>query len=806
MRLSTALASTACLALVGAAAWQTWPRWTWHFTPPPPELAFHQAVQPFVARNCLECHDDATRKGTFSLEALAGPDSLRDNRETWERVLQHVELGLMPPGEHTQPAPPARAAFIRWLDHALHPLDPDQPDPGRVVVRRLSRHEYANTVRDVLGVDYSAATDFPEDDTGYGFDHIGDVLNTSPLLFERLLSAARTISESVITDPVVPGQSWVLPTESWTTGGGSMPPEGRLHANSEVTRIFDAPAEGRYKLTFALAQDARPGPEPARAEIRLGNYVAARFDADASRRRPRLHTLELTLPRGPQPLSVAFINDYFLAADGDRPAEDRNLLFLGLEIEGPFDPKPLPPSPAQLALIGAGPAPGSPDSAWISGSLEKLALRLFRREVTSDELSRLAALVARVQAEGGTREAGLQVALQAMLVSPSFLYRGEPHPPVSDTGDRVFTSALPISEYALASRLSYFLWAGPPDTRLLDLARDGKLRATLATEVDRLLADPRSARFLESFAGQWLLVRNLRLRHPDPMLFPSWDTALAKSLETGVLRFVGDFLTNQRPVIELLTARETYMDERLASHYGVTRPAASATAEPAVFIRTPLPEGRRAGLLGLPGILAVSAYPNRTSPVLRGKFILEQILGTPPPPPPPNIPSLSEAAPGEHSALTLRQRLEQHRAAPSCAACHEFIDPLGFSLEGFAADGRARADDDGQPIDTEGRLDTGETVRSPEDLSAVLASTRADQFRRNLATQLLTFALGRGTDYYDRPALDQIIQQARAAGDTLPAYLHAIARSLPFQYQRPLADAVPAPSSTPALALNGKTY
>lgn len=804
MRLSTALASTACFALLGAAAWQTWPRWTWRLSPPPPEVVFHQAVQPFIVRNCLECHDDATRKGAFSLETLAASPSLLDKRETWERVLRHVELGLMPPVEHPQPVPRARSEFVRWLDRALHPIDPARPDPGRVVIRRLSRGEYANTVRDALGVDFSAA-DFPEDDTGYGFDNIGDVLNTSPLLFERLLSAARAISEAAITNPFVPLQTWTLPTESWDAGGAPLAPDGLLFTNSRITRTFVAPAEGRYKLTFILAQDPRPGPEPARAEIRLGDHLAARLDADAPRHRPRRRTVELTLPRGPQPLSLDFINDYFSPATAERRALDRNLLFLGLEIEGPFDPRPLPPTPAQLALLGPAPAADAPDSAWIHASLEKLARRLFRRDATPDELTRLAALVARERAAGGTRESGLQVALQAMLVSPSFLYRGEPAVTPAPAHEPVFETALPISEHALASRLSYFLWAGPPDDRLLELARAGKLRASFPAEVDRLLADPRSGRFLESFAGQWLLVRNLRLRHPDPKLFPTWDASLATSLEREVLLFVGDFLTNKRPVVELLTARDTFMDERLAAHYGVPRPASAGHAGSAAFVRTPLPEGRRAGLLGLPGILAVSAYPNRTSPVLRGKFVLEQILGTPPPPPPPNIPSLAEAAPGEHAAPTLRQRLETHRSAPSCAACHAFIDPLGFSLEGFAADGRARATDEGKPIDTDGRLETGETVRSPEDLAAVLAATRADQFRRNLATQLLTFALGRGLDYYDRPALEKIVREARAAGDTLPAYLHAITLSLPFRYQRPPVHPSPAtatPPTTPNLALN----
>lgn len=806
MRPSTLLALAACLALAGAAAQQTWPRWSWNIRPPAPETAFDEAVQPFLGRHCHECHDDATRKGRFSLAPLAGATSLRDRRETWERVLQHVRLGLMPPPDAPAPAPAARDEFVRWLDHALHPIDPSRPDPGRVVIRRLSRTEYANTVRDVLGVDFDPSADFPEDDTGYGYDHIGDVLNTSPLLFERLLVAARKVAEAVIPDPLVESRAWNLPSESWTGYRSGFGENGHLWSNGTVSRVFDAPAEGRYRLVFSLAQDPRPGPEPARARIGLNGQVAAEFAGDAPRSRPRRHTLDLHLARGPQTLSLAFINDFFQApADGGK-ALDRNLLFLGLDIEGPFDPLPRPPSAAQVALVGAGPASGQSEEAWILDSLRKLARPLFRREVAPDEIARLAALVARTRAAGATREAGLQVALQAMLVSPSFLYRGEPADPhaasavVSHSGSKPPAPSSPLSSAALATRLSYFLWAGPPDSRLLDLARDDRLRPALAAETDRLLADPRAGRFIASFAGQWLLVRNLRLRVPDPALFPDWTTELASALEQEVLRFVGDFLVNQRPVTELLTATETFMNARVAAHYGVPPPA-SASDDPAAFVRVPLPAGRRAGLLGLPGILAVSSYPNRTSPVLRGKFVLEQILGTPPPPPPPNIPSLAEDAHGAVAPLTLRQRLEQHRAAPSCASCHAFIDPLGFSLENFAADGRFRTTDGGRPLDTEGRLDTGETVRSAEDLVAVLAATRADQFRRQLATQLLTFALGRGTDYYDRPALDRIVAEARAAGDTLPAYLHAVVRSLPFQNQRPPEPPAPPPSAPATLAV-----
>jgi hypothetical protein len=805
MRPSTCLALGACLALVGVAAHQTWPRWTWELRPPAPEVAFVAAVRPFVEQNCLDCHDDAGRKGGFSLENLVAPESLHAQRESWERVLQHVQLDLMPPPEEPRPVPAARAGFIRWLDHALHPLDPDRPDPGRVVVRRLSRAEYANTLRDVLGIDFDPTGDFPEDDTGYGYDHIGDVLNTSPLLFERLLAAARTVSETVITDPTIEPRTWSLQPEHWVGQDARFGAGGYLSSNGAITRTFNAPAEGRYRLTLTLAQDPKPGPEPARAELRLAGTVAGVFAADAPVRRPRRHTLELRLPRGPQTFSLGFINDYYREGAEGRPTEDRNLHFLGLAIEGPFEPSPLPPSDAQLGLLGPAPAPGQPDAAWILASLEKLARPLFRREVAPDELARLAALVARTRAEGGTREAGLQVALQAMLVSPSFLYRGEPAsgaPPASSHSPSATAgvSALPLPDAALATRLGYFLWAGPPDTRLLDLARDGRLRDELPAEVDRLLADPRSRRFLQNFAGQWLLARNLRLRSPDPALFPDWTPDLAASLEQEILRFVGDFLTNGRPVTELLSSGETFMDARLAALYGAPRPDDLA---PAVFVRTALPEGRRAGLLGLPGILAVSSYPNRTSPVLRGKFILEQILGTPPPSPPPNIPSLSEDAHAGGVAQTLRERLEQHRAAPSCAACHAHIDPLGFALEGFAADGRARTTENGLPIDTAGRLETGEPVENPEQLAAALLATRADVFRRQLATQLLVFALGRGTDYYDRPALDRIVAEARAAGDTLPAYLHAVTRSFPFLNQRPPDAPAPTPpdaSKPPVLA------
>jgi hypothetical protein len=786
MRLfATALLLAFC-AILGGAAHQTWPDWWWHARKPSPEVVFAQRIQPFINRTCYECHDSATRKGDFALDSLSLPVPGNDSREAWERVLLHVSNNIMPPPGAAQPAAAARAGFVAWLDSTLHPVDLQNPDPGRVVIRRLNREEYKNTVQDLFGVTFNPAESFPDDDSGYGFDHIGSVLTVSPLLFERYLAAAEQVALAVIPDPSPPPRIYSAPPEAWK-GADAISPEAALFSQTTLTWNAQPPAAGRYQLKLNVSED-RMGNEPARFALRVADQPVREFPANGTRRRPRVHTIDLDLPAGPVKIDLTFVNDAYIEGTATTKSQDRNFYLHDASLAGPY-PIPGAPSPAAILPAWITPAqPGEKRFDWYARTLAPVLRKACRRPPKPSEIDRLAHLAQRSEALGDSPAAALQVALQAILTSPGFLFIGEPTPAsVSVTKNQLH----PLSDHALATRLAYFLWNGPPDERLLALADRAELRPQLAAETARLLADPRSRRFVNNFAGQWLEVRNLPLRTPDPALYPGWSTALAASMKEETLRFFADFLTNNRPLTELLTADYTFVDSRLAAFYQLPAPASATAAD---FTRVELPPDRRAGLLSQAGILAVTSYPNRTSPVLRGKFVLDKILGTPPPPPPPNIPSLAEHSDGARPS-TLRSRLELHRGNPSCASCHALIDPIGFALENYDALGRRRESDGGQPIDSSGRLVTGESVNSPVALSTVLATARADDFRRNFARTLLTYALGRGLDYYDRPTIDRIVESASAGGHTLPAYIDAVIASIAFQNQRPDSPRAPAASA-----------
>lgn len=780
MRFFAASLLLAFVAVLGGAAHQTWPDWWWRFREPSPEVVFKRRIQPFLNQTCYECHDSGSRKGDFALDRLSLPVPQNDSREAWERVLRHVTQNIMPPADAPQPAPAARAEFLMWLDRTLHPVDPRNPDPGRVVLRRLNREEYKNTVQDLFGVTFNPAENFPDDDSGHGFDHIASVLTVSPLLFERYLAAAEQVAAVVVPDPLPPPRIFAAPPETWT--GSDSEGEAALFSNKLLTFKLTTPAAGRYRLTLRVAQD-KAGTKPARFDVRIDNVIVRELPADGSRKRPRSHVVDVDLPAGPATVQLGFLNDFYVEGTDATTHQDRNFYLQDASIEGPYlrpgQTRPDGPLPPWVAA----PLPGEKRFDWFARVLAPVVRRAYRRPPKPSEIDRLALIAERSESAGDTPAAALQVALQAILASPGFLFIGEP-PAAAPAPVPVSAGKPPIQplgEHALATRLAYFLWNGPPDDRLLDLADRGRLRAQLAAETRRLLADPRAQRFVQNFAGQWLEVRNLTIRTPDPKLFPEWTPELAASMKEETLRFFADFLVNRRPITALLTADYSFIDARLARFYGLPAPA-----DDAGFVRTQLPPDRRAGLLGQAGILTVTSYPNRTSPVLRGKFVLDKILGTPPPPPPPNIPSLAEH-PGGGQPQTLRGRLELHRSNPSCASCHALIDPIGFALENYDSLGRRRETDGGQPIDSSGKLTTGEAVTSPVTLATVLATARRDEFNHNFARTLLTYALGRGLDYYDRPTVDQIVATAAAHGDTLPAYIDAVVASIAFQNQR--ADA-----------------
>jgi len=784
MRLFVTALLLAFGAILGTAVHQTWPDWWWHVHTPSPQIIFDQRIQPFLTRTCYECHDSTARKGDLALDTLSLPVPEAGSRESWERVLRHVSSNLMPPVGEAQPSAEDRAEFITWLDRTLHPIDPRHPDPGRVVLRRLNRDEYKNTVQDIFGITFNPTEGFPDDDSASGFDHIASVLTVSPLLFERYLTAAEQIAAAVIPDPLPPPRIFTAPPERWI-GSDSTGGKAALYSNTSLRWKFTAPAAGRYRVHLSVSQD-KAGDEPARFAVRLDGKTVFELAADGTPRRPRNHSVELNLPAGPSELSIAFLNDFYLPATASTKSQDRNFYLKDAHLEGPYvNPDQRRPTVQLPAWIGVQHV-NETRRDWFIRVLTPVVRRAYRRPPLDTELVRLADLAQRSESAGDSPAAAFQVALQAILASPHFLFIGQTH----ENDEPLLVAKSPIqvqqlSPHALATRLAYFIWKGPPDDRLLTLADKGELRTQLSAETARMLADPRAKRFVQAFAGQWLEVRNLALRTPDPKLYPEWSPALAASLKEETLRFFADFLTNQRPLIELITADYTFVDTRLARFYGLPAPATTEG-----FVRTQLLPDRRAGLLGQAGILAVTSYPNRTSPVLRGKFVLDKILGTPPPPPPPNIPSLAEHADGG-LPQTLRGRIELHRSNPSCATCHALIDPIGFALENYDALGRRRDTDGGQPIDSRGTLVTGENVDSPVTLSQVLATNHRDDFNRNFARTLLTYALGRGLDYYDRPTIDAIVATAASHGHTLPAYIDAVVASIAFQYQRAESPAAP---------------
>jgi hypothetical protein len=848
---------------------------------PTPEAVFAKDIKPFITANCFECHDTAVAEGGLKLDtpALGAVASMRTHRDTWERVLTKVSRDIMPPHDAArQPTAAERAAMVASLEKVLHPIDPAKPDAGRVVLRRLNREEYKNTVQDILGVSFNPAADFPADDSGYGYDNIGDVLTLSPLLFERYLAAAKAIARDVVPERLPPSRVIYGSADVWKGEGMEfLPPAVKLPRSMRVSWSFSVPATGTYKLAASAGSgDGATGPSGnLRYNLEIDGVVVAKDletqtgsrDTGFPQSGPTVKitkgahvmTFDYYSPQPPLPTVVATAPTDPAAppargARGGRGgrggggAAGGNLWIHMVTIEGPSSPEPLEPNAAFARLVGE-PKSGESRDAWIARGVTTLATPLLRRAPTADEAAQLVAMVKAAIAAGGTPEAGWQTALQAVLVSPSFLFRGE-LPGKGETADKNYA----LGEPELATRLAYFLWSSAPDEQLRNLAAQGKLRASLNAEIKRLLADPRADRFVRNFAGQWLHLRNLPQRETDPRLYPNWSPAIVADMAVETQKFFADFLTNGQPVTKMLTADYSFISPLLAKFYGINlspapSPVVAATPPPSAdpvpatvvpmpdggvavaptdpnappargargagrggrgaagaagvaagrgrggaaaapvpskpeeFIRTTLPAERQAGLLGQASILALSSYANRTSPVLRGKFILESILGSAPPPAPANVPGLPETV-GDSQPATVRERLALHRQKPECNICHKDIDPIGFALENFDATGAWRTAENGMPVDSVGELPSGEKVSGAVELGRLLAGPRRVEFEKNLAAQLLTYAIGRGTDYYDRPAIEQIVAAAEKNGATLPAYIEAVANSLAFQQRR----------------------
>ena len=746
--------------------------------------AFRTSVLPLLAKYCTSCHGPTKPKGGLNLIALYDESSARVHRKTWERVREYVEGGVMPPDDRPQPSREEVGRLTQWIKSEFKPEECGRTfDPGHVTIRRLNRAEYNNTIRDLIGIDFHPADDFPSDDVGYGFDNIGDVLSMPPILMEKYLNTAESISEeAIIVEPSAKG-----PTKSYTSAtmgadaGGSPRGDGSLELTSEgeITVIHSFPRNGHYVIRVRAAGD-QAGPEPVKMEVRIDGKALMKVEVTAPSGKFQDFPIKQNLRGGPRRLSVAFLNDFYEPNAPDPNQRDRNLIVESIEVEGPlYSPgDPLPEFHRRIIFRTPKTRADVPDTA--RAIIEKFAGRAYRRPIIARELAKLAKLVDLALQNGDRFERGIQLAIQAVLVSPDFLFRVE----LDSRGKKitgkagVVTGGQWIGDFELASRMSYFLWSSMPDDELWRVTVDGSLRSpeVLDKQVRRMLRDPKAQALVDNFAGQWLQLRNLRSVSPDRSKYPNFDEALRQAMIRETELFFGAVMRGDLSLLDFLDADFTFVNERLARHYGIPG------IKGAQFRRVKLKDRQRGGLVTQASILTVTSNPTRTSPVKRGKWVLEQLLGTPPPPPPPNVPTIQEDQKAL-SAATVRLRMEQHRAKVSCAVCHSKLDPLGFGLENFDAVGGWRDIDGGTAVDSSGTLPSGESFRGPGELKTILkAHTR--QFTRCLSEKLLTYALGRGLEEFDRCAVDQVVKSLEADRYRFSTLILAIVKSDPFQKRR----------------------
>jgi hypothetical protein len=732
---------------------------------PKDDGAYRNTIQPFVAKYCTLCHNTKLKTGGLNLEAYrAGPATLQE-REIWERVLQKIRTGEMPPKGQARPAAAEIDAVSHWIENELARLDQNsKPDPGRVTARRLNRYEYNNTIRDLLRLDFHPADDFPADDSGYGFDNIGDVLSLSPVLMEKYLAAAEKIARrAIFADP--------LPKPTLERYRSERPAQDAAGGSFSARHRF--PIEGDYEIRAAYGGRAQDATDPLQLGIWLDDRQIRVFDAGTESDKQRAFQVRVHVRAGEHRVRAGFVGRVIVddfAPDGVTRLSV-NPFVDSIQISGPYDPVPaLGESHRRIFICGHPYNQHQPDCP--RKILSDLARRAYRRPVTQEEVDRLASFVVMAAQEGDTFERGIQAALEAILVSPHFLFRIErdPQPDNPEAAHR-------INDFELASRLSYFLWSSMPDEILFRLAEQQSLHqpAVLEAQVKRMLLDPKARALVDNFAGQWLELRNLDTLKPDPDRFPVFDNELRDAMRRETRLFFETIVREDRSILDFIDAKFTFLNERLARFYGIPG------VEGNQFRRVDLKGDQRSGILTQASILAVTSYPTRTSPVIRGKWLLENILGAPPPPPPPGVPNLDEKAIG--ATGTLRQQLEKHRASPACAVCHARMDALGFGLENYDAIGRWRTKDGNFPVDSSGVLPNGKSFQGPGELKSILRADK-DAFSRCLTEKMLTYALGRGLERYDQPAVSAICRNLAEHDYRFSRLVIGIVQSAPFQMRR----------------------
>ncbi|AIE86937.1 DUF1592 domain-containing protein [Fimbriimonas ginsengisoli] len=720
---------------------------------------FARDVRPVIKQFCIRCHSGPSASGGIALDKVATEAAARANSQIWDKVAVNVGSGHMPPAGAPAPSKAQRQALVNWSQALLASCE--LANPGRVTMRRLNRMEYDNTIRDLTGLDLHLSSDFPSDDVGYGFDNVGDVLSISPLLMEKYLRAAGEVAKQAIVLPSKPAGHYDADALRNTTGGSVEQGGWILFSAGAMVATHNFPHTGMYRVKIG-AYGQQAGPEAPKMAVRVDKQLIDTVEVKAVEAKPGVYEFPVRVEAGKHEISAEYTNDYYTAGP---PPQDRNLAIDYIEVVQPeagYDGLP----DSHKRIIPPDTAAGRPP---IREVLKAFANRAFRRPATSTEVDRLTQIANLVMKDGESYERAVQVGVQAVLSSPNFLFRVERE-----------DSKAAVGPYELASRLSYFLWGSMPDDRLQRLAASGELAkvAILEREARRMLADPKSEALADGFAAQWLNLRKLSDIAPDPKEFPEFSDKLRDDMMTETKTFFDGIVRNDRSVLDFLGARYSYMNERLAKHYGIEGVQGDQ------FRRVSLQGTPRGGLLSQASILTLTSNPTRTSPVKRGKWVLDELLNQPPPPPPPGVGDLS--ATGKMLTGTLRQKMEQHRKDPSCASCHRRMDPIGFSLENFDPTGKWRTKEGEATIDASGVLTDGTKFSGPTELRNILLG-RKNEFVACLADKMLTYAIGRGMESTDRCYIDRISTTVRQNGYRFSSLVAAIVTSEPFRMRRPAA-------------------
>ena len=750
---------------------------------------YEREIEPLLDIYCYSCHGDGSSKGDFSMDEFGDLSAHLDDLDHWLPVWRNIRSQIMPPSDEDQFEVDEKRKLMAWIEQAVFKLNPDNPDPGRVTIRRLNRTEYRYSVYDLLGVEFDTSEYFPPDDSGYGFDNIGDVLSISPLLMEKYIAAA----EVVVHKAIPKGDSAQVPIQIISGKDfhepGNAEETGRWIDFKKKSMVQAAPEirwNGRYEVTleYGIRGAAEASDQEALLKVSYDGKALGEEAMGWDQREVIRLRGEIDLKKGRPAIQVE-VSPLKPPADGQ---EEQALVVHRVIVRGPLGGKQREYSKGhQMIFVDGEPSddPGERDR-YARKIMRSFVSRAFRRPIERQTIDRLVAIVKDVDSQAGKSfEDGIREAITTCLCSPRFLFRVEIQPEPDNPGKVVL-----LDEYALAARLSFFLWGSVPDDELLSLAFNRKLRANLKAQVERMLEDTRSMRLVEDFVGQWLQTRDVATTPLAPHVILGvkrrsdatkiFSARLRKDMRKETEMLFDFILRKGRPVEEMISARYSFLNERLAAFYGVEGVAGEA------FVPVDLTDHpERGGVLTHGSYLVVSSNPTRTSPVKRGLFVLDNILGTPAPPPPPNTPELEAAAGSAGSNPTMREMMQVHRDKPDCRGCHARMDPIGLGLENFDALGRFRVKDKGKAIDASGVLLTGEKFINVAELKQILSSGgRRDDFYRCLSEKLLTFAIGRGVEYFDAPTINSLVERLKENDGKLEELIFGIIESAPFQKRR----------------------